>query len=415
MKKVVCIFLTVIGLNNVIAQKTLTLEQCEKLFLSNNLMLLAEGYNIDMSRAALIQAKIWELPNFSAEINMLNPQDNRLFDIGGQGQKAFAVNQLVYLGKKKKYEVDFAKSNVEIAELTFEDLLRSLRFEIRKSFYEIYYSSKKAESINVQLGNIDSLISAYLVQARNGNVPLKDVVRLQSLSLSFRNELMDLQQNLFANQQNISILTGLKEDIIPDVQNANMLMQYSSNLTFDIQQLQQMAIEKNPEYLLSLKLLKSDENLLKWQRSLSVPDINLGASYDQRGGAFVNQTNLTVGIPLPLWDRNKGNIKIAEAKLKMDKVLSNQKQVELFAKINTAFNAFQFQKRIYAQSNESFDDLNVVYDGVLKNFQKRNLSLIEFTDFMESYNQSNLFLYEAQKQVILAGEMLNFLTNVNVF
>ncbi|MNF17884.1 hypothetical protein D3C80_2216560 [compost metagenome] len=52
---------------------------------------------------------------------------------------------------------------------------------------------------------------------------------------------------------------------------------------------------------------------------------------------------------------------------------------------------------------------------MLTNFQKRNVSLLEFTDFMESYNQAIIQLNELKKKVVLAGEELNSTINKDLF
>ncbi len=95
-------FLFLIATQTVFSQQNLSLQQCEDKFVKNNLLLLAEQYNLDIAKASVIQAKIWDLPVVSGEINAINPQDKRVLDIGAKGQKAIAVQQLLYLGKKNK-------------------------------------------------------------------------------------------------------------------------------------------------------------------------------------------------------------------------------------------------------------------------------------------------------------------------
>ena len=63
-------------------------------------------------------------------------------------------------------------------------------------------------------------------------------------------------------------------------------------------------------------------------------------------------------------------------------------------------------------ANANFE---AVYEGTLLNFQKRNISLLEFTDFMESYNQAKIQLNELKKIVVLSGEELNSTVNKNLF
>lgn len=60
-------------------------------------------------------------------------------------------------------------------------------------------------------------------------------------------------------------------------------------------------------------------------------------------------------------------------------------------------------------------DFDEVYKGILLNFQKRNVSILEFTDFMESYNMMSLQLNELKKRVALTAEELNSVLNYNVF
>lgn len=410
------IFFLLITTQTAFSQQSLSLQQCEDKFVKNNLLLLAEQYNLDIAKASVIQAKIWDLPVVSGEINAINPQDKRVLDIGAKGQKAIAVQQLLYLGKKKQNEVEFAKSTIGIAELQFEQLLKNLRFELHQSFYSIYFNQQKITNINKQIASVDTLVKSYAVQAQRGNWPLRDVVRLQSLSFELKNDFMIAQKEINDEQESLKILTSSQENISPIVEEQTLSSYFTKNNLPVTEALLNMALEKNPDYLSFQKIIESNELMIKWQKSLAKPDLSVGASYDQRGGAFGNQVNFTFGIPLNLWNRNKGNIKIAEAELDKSKRLQDQKIVELRSQIANATQTWQQQRLQYTQITASgSENLEAVYKGILQNFQKQNISLLEFTDFMESYNQSTLLLIEMRKQVILSGETINHIVNVNLF
>lgn len=409
-------FLFLIATQTAFSQQNLSLQQCEDKFVKNNLLLLAEQYNIDIAKANVIQAKIWDLPVVSGEINAINPPDRRVLDIGAKGQKALAVQQLLYLGKKKQNEVEFAKSTIGIAELQFEQLLKNLRFELHQSFYSIYFNQQKITNLNKQIASVDTLVKSYAIQAQRGNWPLRDVVRLQSLSFELKNDVMVAQKEINDEQESLKILTSSQENIIPVVEEQALNSYFTKNNLPVTEALLNMALEKNPDYLSFLKIIESNELMIKWQKSLAKPDLTVGASYDQRGGAFGNQVNFTFGIPLNLWNRNKGNIRIAEAELDKSKRLQDQKIVELRSQIANATQTWQQQRQQYAQVTAAgSENLEAVYKGILQNFQKQNISLLEFTDFMESYNQSTLLLIEMRKQVILSGENINHIVNVNLF
>jgi outer membrane protein, heavy metal efflux system len=397
------------------SQKAITLDEAEQLMQKNNLMLLAEQYNISGAKAAVIQAKIWEQPYLQTEINLINPQDNKMLDIGVNGEKMASIQQLIYLGGKKRNEIDFAKTNVEIAELQFEQLIRNLKFQLAQTFYNIYYDSQKASILDIQIDNLETLLKNYAIQEDKGNLPLKDVVRLQSLVLNLKNEKLEITKNIIESQQTISLLTGEREEIQPKVNESELINQYQhQNVIKD--SLISVALENNLDYLTSLKLAESQELFLKWQKSLAVPDMNVGLAYDQRGGAFQNQVDFTLGIPLPLWNKNRGNIQLAEARSRQAGINKEYERLDLESKVTMLWKLWIEQKNQLSNVTETVNEnLATVYSGMLLNFQRNNISILEFTDFMESYNQTTIHISELKKAWIMASIRLNYITNKDIF
>lgn len=404
-----CIVMVVSG------QKTMTIEQCEDEFRINNLELLAEQFNIDYQKAAIIQAKIWERPVLTGQLNFYNPEDKRFLDIGRNGSKDVGVEQLIYLGSKKKNEIELAKSNAKRTELYYQKLLRDLRLELQRSFYELYFNENKLASVSSQIAHLDTLINAYRLQTEIGNVPLKDLVRLQSLVLSFRNDLSDIQREIFEEQNKLKLLLGSTEAIQPEINIQEMEERLESRLIFTDKDLWNRVLQYNPDLLISAMELENSKLKYKLEKSLSVPDITVGANYSQIGGAYKNEANITVGLPLPLWNDNKGNIRMAEAEISKAESLAGMKELQVKADVSTALDNFKFLQEQYISNVNSTRNLESIYEGMLANFQKGNVSMIEFTDFMESYNQNILFLNEQKKQVIVSGLMLNYLVGSKIF
>ena len=415
MKKLFALLLLILTHQVGLAQKTFTLEECESQFLKNNLFLLASQYNIDASKALTIQARIWDNPTITAELNAYNPERNQYFDIGKEGQKAFGIEQLIYLGGKKRNEIKLAQTNEKLAELQFNDLLRTLKLQLRKSFYTVYYNSKSLETTDNQLSHIEDLINSYTAQVQKGNLPLRDLVRLQSLYLNFKNERMEVVNDNIEEQGNLKLILNTQENVLPEVSKGEF-DKYLKTIPFDLKAFQDEAIVNRPDYLAKQKDIEANELNVKWQKSLSVPDITVGANYDQRSGAFNKEANLTLGIPLPLWNQNKGNIKYAQTILEQSKVEKQSFDLQLQTEITSAWNKWDESRKNYIVIKPTVNsDFEAVYNGILTNFQKRNISLLEFTDFMESYNQAAVQLNELKKKVALSGEELNSTINKDLF
>lgn len=399
----------------VLAQKTVTLQDCESQFLEKNLFLLASQYNIKAAAAVTIQAHIWNNPTITASLNAYNPERNQYFDIGKEGEKAFGIEQLFYLGGKKRNEVKLAQINEKVAEFEFNDLLRTLKLQLRKSFYTVYYNTKSLETTDKQLVHIEDLIKSYTIQTQKGNVPLSDLVRLQSLYLNFKKERMEVVTDNIDEQASLKLLLNELNTVIPKVSDTDF-DKYIKDIPLDLKAFEALAMANRPDYLAKQKSIEANEVNIKWQKSLSVPDITVGANYDQRSGAFNKEANLSLGIPLPLWNVNKGNIKYAQFILEQSKVDKQNFELQMQTEITSSWIKWDESRKNYGIVNPTFNaDFDAVYNGILNNFQKRNISLLEFTDFMESYNQVTIQINELKKRVVLSGEELNSTINKDLF
>lgn len=392
----------------------MSLLECENAFQQNNLQLLAEQYSINMADADILQAKIWELPQMSGYINAYNPQDKRVLDAGRA--KGFEVTQLIYMGGKKKNEIAFAKSNKELAQLQFSQLLVELRTQLHTNYYNLYYEKLKLENTNKQLGYMNDLLKAYKVQSAKGNVSLKDEVRLQSIVIQLNNDKVNINKNLLEFEQNLKVLTGITENIEPQISDEEAKQVLTAQPFGDDEELKRKALENNADYLFILKLIDNSKLYAQWQKSLNVPDLNVGAEYDQASGTFNNEINLKVGIPIPLWKSNKGNVEKANYAIKQNQKNAEFQKLNLETKVQSAFQIWKTQYDQLAEiKSTDLSNLDLVYDGMLKNFRNGNISLIEFTDFMESYRQTALQIYDMKNNLMESAIKLNQLVQTKIF
>jgi cobalt-zinc-cadmium efflux system outer membrane protein len=416
MKKLSFLLFLLLALRSFAQQDTvLTLQQSESLFLKNNLELLAANFNIDASQAAIIQARIWENPNFSFYLNAYNPEQKKYFDIGPEGQKSASVDQLFKLGGKRRNEVAIALANTEVSQLEFADLLRNLKLKLRQTYFSLYYQNLSYGSILKQLADLDTLVVAHQTQVLKGNIPMKDLVRLQSLELNLKNQKTQLFENIVDFQSELALITGLTVNIIPMPSDIETSV-YQTKKVLQADTLNRLALENRTD----LKIVQKQAEVLslniKLQKSLAIPDLNLGAEWDQRGGAFLNQLGLNVGIPLPLWNRNQGNIEMAKAQYNEAAVQQTLQKNKVISEVQQSLRKWQEASENYRfLTKSSLQNLEDVQNGIYKNFKNGNLSLIEFTDFMESYHSTLMQYYQFAQNLVNACEQINFVTNSKVF
>ena len=408
------IFLGLLISSGAFAQQKIELNEAEEAFVKNNLQLIAEQYNISIADADIIQAKIWDLPEASFQANVYNPEDKRVFDVGPS--KSLAVQQLFVLGGKRKNEIEFAKSNKELAQLQFSQLLVGLKTKLRENFYSVYFDQKKLESIDKQLSFLTDLVKAYKAQTAKGNIALKDEVRLQAIVLDLNNEKLQIKNSISSQLQDLHTLTGISGDLSPEMNDEEADTTIRKQTLNSLDEIKQKALENNADYLYVQKAIESSKSYYKWQKSLNIPNVTGGLQWNQSNGIFKNEVNFTVGIPIPLWKQNEGNVQKAKTLIDQSQKNSEFKKLEIESNVAAAYQTWQNNYNAYFSiEQKDLNNLDAVYKGMQDNFRKGNVTLIDFTDFTNSYKETVLKINEMQKQIVISAEELNQLVQTPIF
>lgn len=390
-----------------------TLRQADSLFVARSYYLLASSMNIGAGRAQVLQAKLFINPVFTADVNAYDPENDRVFHVGPSGQKGFQIDQLILLGGKRKSQIELAKTDVAIAELEFQNLTRQLKFRLHTKLAEIGQKQVLLKKYNAQLALLDTIMTSNERQVVKGNVPLKDLVRLKGVYLNLNNDRAELLHEYFEAQSIVQTLLQTQslidfgftdEDIAARIKETNL------------DELKAEALANHPEVLMFRQNKIQAQQYLQYQRRLAVPDVNLFAAYDQRGGAFLNQVNAGISIPLPLWNRNQGNIKSSQYRVR-------EMEYNLLAMEQEKLSELQNNYALYTQTVSEYNKTSRLYNadfeltvrGMSENFKKRNVSLIEFVDFFESYNLVLAELARMKTQLVTSAESLNLSIGKDIF
>ncbi|MBO9572752.1 MAG: TolC family protein [Chitinophagaceae bacterium] len=384
----------------------ISIKDADKLFVEKNLMFAAAQLNVDAQKAMEIQARLYPNPEFSAGIHAYDAETKKVFYAGQNGEKTFDFNQLILLGGKRKNQIKLSEASSKQAAYQLETLMRNLKYELHTNLYSLHFDLRTLGKYNTQLAQLDTIIDTYEVQAKKGNIPLKEVVRLKSTYIRLNNDKTDLLQSIQQSQKDLQVILHTGQYIFPVI-DSEQIKKFEQLLPID--SLQTLAYKNRDDLKASNGIRTIADLNYKYQKSLAVPDLNLGTSYDQMGGAFNHQFLLTLGIPLPLWNRNQGNIKYAETQQKIADVNLQLQQQVIESEVNEAwanmFRSIQEFQKIQQVYNAEFAN---VYAGMQTNFLKRNISIVEFVDFFEAYNETVAEVYRIRKQLMVSAENINY-------
>ena len=202
------------------AQEPLRLSfgEIERMFLAQNLALLAERYSVDIVEAQIAQAKVWDNPELSiSDFNVWAPSKYR-DEVGGSPmigrtgrQVTFAaeLSQVIQTAGKRSKLVAMHRVERDMAVKQFEDLLRGLKFELRKSLQELAYLEAYAKVLKAQEKVLMDLIEVYGRQVEMGNLPKGELVRLQAALFEIEGSLNETSAEQCEHNTALRVLLSL--------------------------------------------------------------------------------------------------------------------------------------------------------------------------------------------------------------
>ena len=393
---------------------TLTLKEAEQRFLERNLSLIAERYNIDMAQAQVLQAKLFENPVISLEQNVYNRLNGQYFDFGKEGEAVVEIEQVIHLAGQRNKQVRLEKINKEIAEYQFEEVMRTLRQELNEKFVEVYFLSKSIAIYEKEVNSLQVLLGGMKIQQEKGNISLMEISRLESMLFSLRKEKNERENDLLTTRGELNLLLNLPEDTQVQLSlDEEVLQQLDlSQLSFaDLKAI----INERPDQKIARSTVNASRANLKLQKSMAFPEFSVKGNYDRVGNFINDYFAIGVSLSVPIFNRNQGNIKAARFSIQQAGVqqeyAANRADMELF----TAYTSLEKATQLYQSTNMDLErNFEKLITGVNENFTRKNISLLEFIDYYDSYKETCIQLYEIKKNVFLAMENLNTVVGQNV-
>jgi len=392
---------------------SLKLDSLEKGFLQKNLLLLAQRYNIDAQKALVTQAKLFPNPTLSFGTVMYQTATKQYFPVGNNGEISGGISQVILLAGKHNKQVKMALTNASISECQFYDLIRTLKLTLQNDFFNIYFLQKSAKVYNAEILSLKQVCDAFALQKGKGYVSEKEVIRVKAQLYNLESEYSDLKTQINDLQSELRLLMQASNVYLKPVVDETSLSQLNPQ-KYPLSVVLDSAYSTRPD----LRIARLNTDLSKQnyslQKAMAVPDLTLQLGYDQQGSYINNLTTLGFAIDLPVLNRNQGNIKSAKSMIKFNEANYESTRASVNEQIyNALLKAIENEKLLKSRDNSFESDFTRLLGEVLKNYQVRNISLLDFLDFYDSYKQNTLQINAINYNRVSAFLDLNFYSGID--
>lgn len=394
----------------------LTLPDAEQLLLQKSIPLLSQRYNIDSAKAGIITAKLYDNPQVTFENVLYNHTEKKWFDFSYNGQNTFQAEQLLKLAGKRNKAVKLAQSGVKMSEYQYFDLMRTLRFSLHDNFYDLYYKRQSLQTFASQIAFLQTVVTVFTAQKELGNIAPKEIVRIKSLLYDLQHDHLALEQDIQETQSDLALLIRVPpgtfiQPVLPEgMTDQPLAMQHN------FQSLLDTARANRYDLRIAQETVNYNNLNLRLQKSMAVPDLTVGFSYDKQGNFERNYNGLNVSMPLPFFNRNQGNIKTAKATLESSKLQLEGEEDQLAHEVMNSFQLALRTEKLVSEFDPGFEnEYTTMMNEVEKNFRLHNIGLLEFIDLYDAYRNNVLKMNELKYDRLHALESLNFSTGTPIF
>ena len=394
----------------------LALPGAEQRFFQNNLAVLAQQFNVTAAQAQAVQARLIDNPTVTLEQNAINKNLNREhFEDRGPGEVVVQVQQLFSIAGRRKAAGRVAQQNAVVEQYNLQDLLRTLRYQLRTTFYDLYFKQQTLKVYDTEIRSLSRTVGLYQTQFEKGNVALKEVIRLRAFLFTLQSERQSLLNDVAADQTDLHVLlrdpSGAPYLPQVDVARARAL----SLNGYAEQQLVDTAQVLRTDLNARRAVLQQQNLNLRLQQKLATPDVAVGYTYDKAGSYINNYHAFTLGVAVPVFNRNQGNIQAARAQIAGGQLLVDQQQLIVQSEVHQAYQLAARNDDLFQHTDRDTAPFGRLMTGIEQSYAKRILSVVEYLDFFESYKNNLVQLNTLRANRVRAFEQLNFAVGKPVF
>lgn len=305
------------------AQDTLKLSitDAEKRFLANNYQLLLANYDIAQAKADVITARLFDNPEISHENLFYNHETKRFLETSfATGQFNTQISQLFKLAGKRNKQIKLAQTAVKMEEYAYYDLMRTLRYQLRSNFFKLHGLQQSAKIYSRQIKALEQLLQASNKQLALGNIAQKDIIRIKSLLYNLQVERQQMLTEIAELGTELKLLTQISPNmVIETIVDGDTQKQATLSTLLPYTTLLDSAMNNRVDLKNSQMAITYAQQNLRLQKANAIPDVQLSLAYDLKGNYPEKYTGIGISMPIPLFNRNQGEIKKLKLPLKRNR------------------------------------------------------------------------------------------------
>ena len=375
----------------------ITLDEAIQLALQRNHSLLAGRTTIQQNQAQEMTANLRPNPNFFVDWDYLpafSASSQNSSYIGNQTEADAGISYLIERGEKRQARLRAAKDATAVTISTIADNERTLTFQVASQFLTVELAESTLGLAEQDLKDYQNTVELTEIRYRSGAISQDDYLKIKIQSLQFQNDVAQAQL------AKVRGLADLRQTLGPE----SVPVNYDIAGQFEYQavkanreELQMRAFQMRPDLRAAQHAITAANSQYLLAKADAKQDLTVQANYTHVNG--INGVSFYTSIPLPIFNRNQGEIARTRYAISQSQELEKQASSQVATDVNDAYYNLQTNDQIVQLYLSGYlAEAQADRDIAEYSYQRGAASLINFLDAERSYRATQL----AYRQVLAA-------------
>jgi outer membrane protein, heavy metal efflux system len=382
-----------------------TLDEAIQLALQHNHSLLAARTTIQQNQAQETTANLRPNPVLFADweyLPFLTPSSLNSTYLHDSTEADMGLSYLIERGKKRQHRLQAAKDQTAVTTSLVVDNERTLTFQVATLFVNVQLAESTLDLAQEDLKSYQRTVDIAEVRYKKGAISEDDYLKIDLQLLQFQN---DISQAELARAQALS-------DLRQQIGYESVSADYDVAGDFDyspvhanLEDFQLKALQTRPDYHAAQQSVTAANSQYLLAKANGKQDVNVQANYSHVNG--INATTFYVSVPLPIFNRNQGEIARTRYAISQSQELEKAADNQVMTDVRDAYENLQTSDKIVRLYRSGYlDRAKKDRDISEYAYQRGAVSLLDFLDAERSYRSTQLAYRQALASWLLSVEQL---------
>ena len=353
-------------------------------------------------------AAAWANPELSATIGQKQVRGGGLSDEGLAW--SVSVQQTIEWPGRIPLRKAIANHQVQLAELGLAQFKMALAARTRALAYAALAAQEKEAVAKEVAGRFEQLREVLVQRDPAGLTPLLETRIIEATELTLKRKTSEAALAVQGARLELNQLRGVPW--------TNMLRLEPASLTFTNAPHLDALLAATRTNNFDLRMRQSEVEQQGFKVSLArkegYPAFTVGPYFSQeRAGDREQQAGLAVSLPLPLWNRSKGGVEVAEARQRQAETSLLVLQREIERKVVTAALTYEAKLREMAKWRaDSLVEFRNAAELADRHYRLGAVPIATYVELQKQYLEAVEALLDTRREALEAGQELQRLTGL---